>query len=1447
MMKNFTYSCALALTMLLPQSGVAQTVSGQGQLPASLAPTFGLNMPMNLAGTTAIRQVPLYESEESGLTLIGAVLYHPSFSSNSQYNFYTIPTQDAEEITLGKWSQATGGIQPNGGGIFSPDMSTFEYIQYMNFGTTVYMYYYKYDTESWEIIDGHSVKNQQMLAFDTTLDPVTGTPYGVFVSENGRELGVPSYAEGTRSTIGKLSTDLLTLSADAAGQLYGIGTDGNLYTVSKEDAALTLVGQTGVQPADVQQSALIDPQTGRMYWVGITQDQKSALYEVDVTTGVATKIYGFSGLIQIVCLNIKPSDIPAGAPAAVSNLAVAFEGAALEGTLSFTMPSKTYGGDDLSGLLVYHVLVNGQEDFSGEAEAGAMVEEAIELPGGQNTVQVYVSNAEGDGPKGDGVSLWVGDDVPVAVTNVSLSCDDGHTLRLTWDEPTEGVNHGFMDPADLCYDLIRYPDSLTVATALKGCTFTEQVDPQHLTPYSYDIIARGKYGQGETARSPICKVGPAFQTPYLCQFNDEYDFQVFTVIDQNADGTTWHYYPYCARYRFDKRNAANDVLVTPPVALGTDRLYNLSFRYRTMGDPEQLQVTFGRSSDDPASYAETILPMTELRNRQNEVFQTKLRVSESGEYSMAFLCQSTTDGFHLFLDDVSITDGPMLTAPDSVGNLMVTPADKGELQATLTFTTPAVTVIGEQLDAISKIDIMRDGELIGTITSPAMQSKLNYTDNTPVNGFNVYTVVCYDAQGNPGLEATRRVYIGIDAPDSPTNVRIVEQENGNITITWDAPTRGQNGGYINPDELSYDILRVLGGQQTEVDSYLDLEPYVDQVDQTTEKQNVLYYGVMARNELGVSDPQQSNSLVAGRPFDFPFQESFPNGIMQHPFLSSNHSDQLNWPAESADDDGGCISFIQNNYDYLYLETGKISLQGSTMPGLVYSLKEQPGRGKLYVQVSANDGQRYTVETVDYSKFSETRWVTHTVMLNDFKDKPYVRVRFLYENDGEMIFMLDDINVRDVVPANVALTKLQLPEKASAGVLTPITAHVVNAGSAAVENVSVSLYINEQQQQTVSVGTVEVNADEQIQLDALFTTNMEGQASVRLEVMADGDQISTDNAVEGSLQVVVENYPAVSDLHGQEGQGGHVSLSWTQPSLEGFAPSVTDDAESYAPYIIDGIGDWTVYDGDGAPCYTIPNSQMQFPNLGTEFAVMILNPYTVFKRTEVNPYTHSGNQCFSFWDAQARLATETEGRSDDWLISPVLSQLQQTVTFWARSMTTVDYAEDFEVLYSTTGNLPSDFTGNVVLDVKQCPGVWTEYKAELPAGAKYFAIRMKSLDQFALLVDDITYQPAIPGGEVVVRGYNVYRDGELIGFTETPGYEDVMPSDGAVYEVTVVYATAESPLSNRIGFGTQGINRISDMKDERLNMKDGAFDLMGRRVATPAKGIYLNNGKKVIIK
>ncbi|MDD5855952.1 MAG: leucine-rich repeat domain-containing protein, partial [Prevotella sp.] len=50
--------------------------------------------------------------------------------------------------------------------------------------------------------------------------------------------------------------------------------------------------------------------------------------------------------------------------------------------------------------------------------------------------------------------------------------------------------------------------------------------------------------------------------------------------------------------------------------------------------------------------------------------------------------------------------------------------------------------------------------------------------------------------------------------------------------------------------------------------------------------------------------------------------------------------------------------------------------------------------------------------------------------------------------------------------------------------------------------------------------------------------------------------------------------------------------------------------------------------------------------------------------------------------------------------------------------------------------------------------------------------------------------------------------------------------------------------NTTGIDVITINGI-DINDSKVD--DSVYDLMGRKVSKPAKGIYIKNGKKVIIK
>ncbi|MDE6287922.1 MAG: choice-of-anchor J domain-containing protein, partial [Muribaculaceae bacterium] len=168
---------------------------------------------------------------------------------------------------------------------------------------------------------------------------------------------------------------------------------------------------------------------------------------------------------------------------------------------------------------------------------------------------------------------------------------------------------------------------------------------------------------------------------------------------------------------------------------------------------------------------------------------------------------------------------------------------------------------------------------------------------------------------------------------------------------------------------------------------------------------------------------------------------------------------------------------------------------------------------------------------------------------------------------------------------------------------------------------------------------------------------------------------------------------------------------------------------------------------------------------------------------------SGERMLVAWSAQ--------GLNDNWLISPALSGLEQTISFKAKSFT-IAYPESFEVLYSTTDKALESFIAVDAVEGypadNRVPETWTEYKASLPAGAKYFAIRHTAYDTYALYIDDIAFEAAgaVPA-DLEILGFRPYIDGECAAelCTETTFSQEFTQSGKHSARVSAVYNHGES--------------------------------------------------------
>ena len=155
-----------------------------------------------------------------------------------------------------------------------------------------------------------------------------------------------------------------------------------------------------------------------------------------------------------------------------------------------------------------------------------------------------------------------------------------------------------------------------------------------------------------------------------------------------------------------------------------------------------------------------------------------------------------------------------------------------------------------------------------------------------------------------------------------------------------------------------------------------------------------------------------------------------------------------------------------------------------------------------------------------------------------------------------------------------------------------------------------------------------------------------------------DNNKTDEATVG---IVKSPLPAVSDL----AASAKGVLTWSSMNVDGAV--VKDDFETYIPWSISNVGDWTLYDGDKGTVYTFGG--IQHPNSGVAQAYIVFNPWQVsglaadYMQMFADIFApHSGEQSMMSTGTTIDTGTPT----NNWLITPELSGEEQTVSFWVNA-------------------------------------------------------------------------------------------------------------------------------------------------------------------------------------
>ena len=185
---------------------------------------------------------------------------------------------------------------------------------------------------------------------------------------------------------------------------------------------------------------------------------------------------------------------------------------------------------------------------------------------------------------------------------------------------------------------------------------------------------------------------------------------------------------------------------------------------------------------------------------------------------------------------------------------------------------------------------------------------------------------------------------------------------------------------------------------------------------------------------------------------------------------------------------------------------------------------------------------------------------------------------------------------------------------------------------------------------------------------------------------------------------------------------------------------------------------------------------------------------------------------------------------------------------AITLTTSDYMAGWRAFYDANNSYTVDENTKVyVATANSTTSVTlTELSAGIPSGTAVLLHTTSSADNHKMTLTKASVS-AYEGTNLLSWTTSAVSDVYRLGYGDSGvGFYPYSgtPSSGAVILNT---SSASSARALTISFSNDGVNGIDTVETGKGLLDGEYYDLQGRRVAQPTKGLYILNGKKVVMK
>ena len=375
------------------------------------------------------------------------------------------------------------------------------------------------------------------------------------------------------------------------------------------------------------------------------------------------------------------------------------------------------------------------------------------------------------------------------------------------------------------------------------------------------------------------------QTVYEQQFNSSSSIDDFTIFHKGAGSRDWTFSSNALKF-WDSKVDVEAWAMTPAIEFEAGKVYQLTYdsRISSSSGTHDLYVYLETTNDKESIDIEgkDYISFATISGSSTQTKTAKFSVTDTGNYYLGFVDKGLLNTMNdVYLDNIKVIE--VVEGPLGVTDLTAVPGENGEATATLTWTNPSMTDMGNTLDGITKIEVYRgktsySTELVYTLDDEQYitpGAEVTFVDSeVPESGVHYYEVRVYAGEGKSPLASVKCDWIGKDSSlKALGTVTASLNDNDEVVLEFDIP-EGSNGAYVDPADVAFKIERKLKSDY----SYNVLEaayngelPYIDT---TAVPFNIYTYRVSTVYNNSTGTAKTSNDVTVTGCAAVPYTQGF---------------------------------------------------------------------------------------------------------------------------------------------------------------------------------------------------------------------------------------------------------------------------------------------------------------------------------------------------------------------------------------------------------------------------------------------------------------------------------------------------------------------------------------------------------------------------------------------